>query len=99
MSKLDICPSYYSNGIDYSVRKLLHSVLQASGNGKHRSNTKTITRVYTHRVNIFNKTNGNFLILLIPYNFQLKLFPSQNRLFHQDLMNETCCQTPIHNGP
>ncbi len=46
----------------------------------------------TQRINIFNKTHGNDVIISIPYHFQFQFFPTENGFFHQNLTHQTGLQ-------
>ena len=45
--------------------------------------------MHAHRINIFDKTDGDHVVVLVPDNFQLKFFPAEYRLFHQNLADKT----------
>ena len=54
--------------------------------------------MYSHCINIFDKANGNHLVLGIAHHFKLQFFPSKNRLLHQHLAHETSRQASADNG-
>src|SRR5210317_2376272 len=54
--------------------------------------------MYSHGINIFDKADGNHLVLGIAHHFKLQLLPSKNRLLHQHLAHETSRQASADNG-
>ena len=78
MSKLDVSPPYNPNGIYNPVGKLLHPLLQGFRDGEHGGNAEAVAGMHAHGINVFDKAHGDLLILLVPYNFKLKLLPSEN---------------------
>ncbi len=41
-------------------------------------------------IDIFNKADGDDVVVRIPDHFQLQLFPAEDRFFHQDLPYKAC---------
>ena len=49
--------------------------------------------MYAHRVNIFDKADGDHLTFLIADDFQFKLFPSDHRFLDQNLVDQRGLQS------
>ena len=54
--------------------------------------------MYAQRINIFNKADSDHVVLRIADNFQLKLFPSKDRLLYQNLTNHAGLQASCTHG-
>ena len=54
--------------------------------------------MHAHRIHVLDEADGNHVIVLVPDNLQLQLFPAQNGFFHQDLTDDTGLQTPGADG-
>src|SRR6266436_3075070 len=50
----------------------------------------------THRIEILNRADNHNVVRQIPHYLKLKLFPAEDRLFDQHLLNGRSCQATTH---
>ena len=93
MGKLYVGSADDTDGFHNGVCLFFQTVLYLLGNRQHRSGTEGITCMYTHGINIFYETNGDFFACCIADNFHFQLFPSDNRLFNENLVHHGCRNT------
>ncbi len=97
MGELDIRPADDLDCFHDTVRVLLQARLQLRSNREHRGGAVRVARVNSHRVHVLDETHGDHLVLSVSNDFELQLFPAENRFFHQDLPDETCRKASTHN--
>ncbi len=85
MSKLYVGATNDFNCLNDIVGILLQTLLQLFTDGQHWCGTEAITGMHTHGIDVFDEANSYHLVLAVPHDFELKLFPSENRFFDQDL--------------
>ena len=93
MGELHIGSSDDLHGFHDFICLLLQPLLTFLGNGKHRRRTEGISCMHPKRINVFDKTYGNDIVVGITDNLKLKLLPSENGFLHQNLSNQRCLQT------
>ena len=54
--------------------------------------------MHTHRVEVFNRADDDAIVVAVAHDFHLKLFPSEQRLFNQQLVSWRCFQAPLADG-
>ena len=82
MRKLDICPSDHLNRFDDPVGIVLEPLLQLGAYRKHRRGTERISGVHAHGVDVLDEAYGNHLVLGVPDDLQLELFPAEHGLLN-----------------
>ena len=93
MSPLHIGASNNLNSLYNLIGLLLKTLLYMLRNGQHGRGTEGISGMHAKRVDIFNKAYGDDVIFAVPDYLQLQLFPTENRLLHQNLAYQTGLQT------
>ena len=94
MGKLYIGSADNLHGFHNAVSLLLEAFLQFFGNCQHGRGTEGIPRMHSQGVYILDEADSNHIALRIAYHFQFQLFPSQNRLLHEDLSHQGSLQPP-----
>ena len=82
MGKLDIGATDYLYRLNNGIGVILKSFLQFGRDCQHRGGAERVAGMHTHRVNVFNETNGYHLVLGIAHYFELQFFPADHRLFY-----------------
>ena len=98
MRKLYVCTSDDLYGLYDLVSLFLKTFLAFFGNGQHWCGTERISCVDTKRVNVFNKANGNHVVVCVADNLKLKFFPAENRFFYENLTYQAGLQTSCTDG-
>ena len=93
MCELDVGAADHLYRFNDVVSVFLEAFLKIGIDGQHGCGAVRITGVNAHCVDIFNEADGDHLVFSVPDNFELKLFPPQDRFFDQNLADETCRKT------
>ena len=93
MCKLYVCTTDYLYRFYDFICLFLKTFLALLRNSKHWCRTEGISCMYTKRVDIFDKADSDHVVVCITDNFQLKLFPAENRFFYKNLSYKTCLKT------
>ena len=57
---------------------------------------EAISRMHTHRIQIFNGADDDAVVLMVAHHFQFKFFPAFNGLFNQDFRSRAVIKPPLH---
>ena len=80
-------------------RGVTHMLILFVGQRQCGRHGDTVSRVHTHRIEIFDRTDNDTVILFIADNLHLVLFPPKQRLFDQNLVDRTCLQPLLRQFP
>ena len=94
MSPLYIGPADDLDGFNDLVGFFLQTFLHLFRYGQHGSRTERISCVHAHRIDVFDKADRDHVVVCIPDDFQLQLFPAKDGLLYQDLSHQGRLKTP-----
>ena len=86
MGKLYVGTPDNADGFYNGVGLFFQLILDFLGDRQHRSGTEGISRMYSHGIDVFNKTYRNLLPLCVTDNFYFQFFPADDRFFDEDLV-------------
>src|ERR1051325_3809583 len=72
---------------NYSDRHVAHQLILAISQRLRGRNRDRVARVYTHRIEVLDRADDHDVVGEVAHYFELKLFPTENRLFDQHFMN------------
>ena len=52
-----------------------------------RRNSNRVSRVHTHRIDVFDRTDDDYVFVSVAKQFQFEFFPAENRFFDQNFMH------------
>ena len=84
------------NGLHDLVGLFLEALLHLFGNGQHRGRAEGIARVDAQRIDVLNEADRDHVVVRIAHDLELKLLPTEDALFDEDLMNRRCRQAARH---
>ena len=86
--KLDIrSPGIHPNFTDHLERGVAHDLILFIREGLGWGYGDRVSRMYPHRVKILDGADDHHVVFVIAHHFELKLFPPQDRLLDQHLMD------------
>lgn len=89
MRELHVGAAGHADRIDDPVRIILKLLLHRLRHGQHRGDAEAVAGMNAHRVDVFDKTDGDLVALRIADDLQLQLFPAERALFDQHLADQT----------
>ena len=93
--KLDVrAPGFDPNRPDDTHRRIAHVLILFITQRLRRCDGDAVTSVHTHGIDIFDGTDNHDIIRQVTHDFQLILFPAQDRCFDEDLVLRTRGQAP-----
>ena len=75
-----------------------HDLVFLVGQGLGRRHRDGVARVHAHGVQVFNGTHDDAVVRFVAHHLHLKLFPTQQRLFDQQLIGRRGLQAALANG-
>ena len=51
--------------------------------------------MHAQRIDVFNKTYRNNIVVRITHDLKFQFFPAEHRLFHQHLPDQACLQAAL----
>ena len=76
---------------------IAHDLVFFVGERLRGGNRDGIARVHAHRVEIFNRTNDDAVVVAVTHHFHFILFPAQHRLLNQQFMRGRRIETALAN--
>ena len=83
---------------DDAVRVTFEAFLQLLANRQHRRGAEGVAGVNAHRVDVFDKADGNQFIVRVADDFDFQFFPTGDRFFDQNFRNHRSGQTASDDG-
>ncbi len=85
MGKLHIGSAGFHPNLAHDGNSRIPQVLVfAVGQGLDGRNGNRVACMHAHGIQVFNRANNHTIVLAIPHDFELELFPAQHRLFDKD---------------
>ena len=75
-----------------------HDLVFLVGQGLGGCHRDGVARVHAHGVQVFNRAHDDAVVRFVAHHFHLKLFPTQQRLFDQQLIGGRGLQAALANG-
>ena len=96
--ELDVRAADDADFFDDFMRVIFEPLLQLLANRQHRRGAERVAGVDAHRVDVFDKADGNQFIVRVADDFDFQLFPTGDRLFDQDFRNHRRGQPASDDG-
>ncbi len=80
---------------DDANRRIPHALIFFVRQRHGRRNRDAVARMHAHRIQIFDRTDNDDIVLEIPHDLKFVFFPADQGLFDQDLADRTHGQAPI----
>ena len=94
--ELDIGPAgVHADFPDDAHRRVPHDLVLFVGQRHGRGDGNAVPRVHAHRIDVLDRTHDHHVVLQIPHDFELELFPSDHGALDQNFADGAHGEAPV----